>query len=70
MEPGGPPMGPPPGEMSDKAKAELTEPKPKSIREVPRYILNITKKFFFRLFYQIVVFSAIDNRGFGRAFVH
>ena len=30
---------------------QLKEPKPKSIKEVPRYIKNVTKSFFTRLFY-------------------
>ncbi len=42
-----PPMGPPPGAQLDKLK----EPKPKNIKEVPRYLKNLFSKFFFRLFY-------------------
>ena len=35
----------------EKAREELKEPKPKSIKEVPRYVFNVVSKFFKRLFY-------------------
>ncbi len=40
-------MGPPPNHAEDKNR----EPKPKNIKEVPRYLKNITVSFFARLFY-------------------
>ncbi len=43
----GPGFGPPPNGMLDKLK----EPKPKTLKEVPRYIRNIISGFFSRLFY-------------------
>lgn len=50
----GPMMGPPPGEASEKNR----EPKPKNLREVPRFVFNVTVKFFSRLFY---IFSLVWN---------
>lgn len=47
MEHGGPRMGPPPSEASEKLK----EPKPQSIKEVPAFLRRLVGKFFFRLFY-------------------
>ncbi|MBQ7365277.1 MAG: ABC transporter ATP-binding protein [Clostridia bacterium] len=50
-------MGPggfgPPGMGREEMMAKLREPKPKSIKEVPRYLKNITKSFFSRLFYTV-----------------
>lgn len=50
-------MGPmgfgPPGMGREEMMAKLREPKPKSIKEVPRYLRNITKSFFERLFYTV-----------------
>ncbi len=43
----GGPMGPPPRHTEDKNR----EPLPKNIKEVPRYLKNITVSFFSRLFY-------------------
>ncbi len=40
-------MGPPPNHAEDKNR----EPKPKNIKEVPRYLKNIIVSFFSRLFY-------------------
>ena len=49
-------MGPgrfgPPG-MGQEMRDKLREPKPKNIKEVPRYLKNITKSFFQRLFYTV-----------------
>lgn len=42
-----PPMGPPPGAMSDKFK----EPKPESIKELPSYLKKLIRNFFTRLIY-------------------
>ena len=50
-------MGPgrfgPPGMGREEMMQKLREPKPKSIKEVPRYLKNITKSFFTRLFYTV-----------------
>lgn len=50
-------MGPgrfePPGMGREEMMQKLREPKPKSIKEVPRYLKNITKSFFSRLFYTV-----------------
>jgi len=35
----------------EKMIAKLKEPKPQSIKEVPRYLYNVVTKFFYRLFY-------------------
>ncbi len=43
----GPGYGPPPRDFTDKLK----EPKPKNIKEVPRYVKNVVSGFFSRLFY-------------------
>ncbi len=43
----GPGFGPPPREIMDKLK----EPKPKNIKELPRYLKNVISGFFSRLFY-------------------
>lgn len=40
-------MGPPPNHIEDKNR----EPKPKNIKEVPRYLKNVVSSFFSRLFY-------------------
>lgn len=49
MGPGGP--GGPNFLSREKMIAQLKEPKPQSIREVPRYLYNVVTKFFYRLFY-------------------
>ncbi len=50
-------MGPggfgPPGMGREEMMQKLREPKPKNIKEVPRYLKNITKSFFQRLFYTV-----------------
>ena len=50
-------MGPggfgPPGMGREEMMQKLREPKPKSIKDVPRYLKNITKSFFSRLFYTV-----------------
>lgn len=47
MGPGKPMMGPPP----DEATAKNREPRPKTPRELPRYLLRTVSRFFGRLFY-------------------
>ncbi len=51
MGPGG--FGPPPRMGREEMNAKLREPKPKSIKEVPQYLKNVTKNFFSRLFYTV-----------------
>jgi len=51
MGPGG--FGPPGGREDMYAK--LREPKPKNVKEVPRYLKNVTKAFFVRLFYTVAL---------------
>ena len=50
-------MGPmgfgPPGMGREEMNAKLREPKPKNIKEVPRFLRNITRSFFERLFYTV-----------------
>lgn len=52
-------MGPggfgPPSVGREEMNARLREPKPKNIREVPRYLKNVFKKFFSRLFYIVAL---------------
>lgn len=66
MGPGG--FGPPGGREDMYAK--LREPKPKRIKEVPRYLKNITKTFFIRLFYTVaLVWEAKPSLVFLMAFM-
>ena len=66
MGPGG--FGPPGGREDMYAK--LREPKPKNIKEVPRYLKNITKTFFVRLFYTVaLVWEAKPSLVFLMAFM-
>ena len=67
-------MGPggfgPPGMRREDMYAKLREPKPKNIREVPRYLKNVTKSFFTRLFYTVaLVWEAKPSLVFLMAFM-
>ncbi len=67
-------MGPggfgPPGMGKEEMYAKLREPKPKNIKEVPRYLKNITKSFFSRLFYTVgLVWEAKPSLVFLMAFM-
>ena len=42
-----------PGMGREEMREKLREPKPKNIKEIPRYLKNITKSFFHRLFYTV-----------------
>ncbi len=50
MGPGGF-MGPPPNKNNDKLKDQL----PKSIKEVPKFLVDLIGKFFYRLFYIVLL---------------
>lgn len=67
-------MGPggfgPPGMGREEMYAKLREPKPKNIKEVPRYLKNVTKAFFVRLFYTVaLVWEAKPSLVFLMAFM-
>lgn len=51
----GPGFGGPPGPGREEMNAKLREPKPKSIKEVPRYLKNVIAGFFSRLFYIVAL---------------
>ena len=67
-------MGPggfgPHGMGREEMYAKLREPKPKNIKEVPRYLKNVTKAFFVRLFYTVaLVWEAKPSLVFLMAFM-
>ena len=68
MGPGG--FGPPPGMGREEMYQKLREPKPKNIKGVPRYLKNITRTFFIRLFYTVaLVWEAKKSLVFLMAFM-